>query len=119
MAKSPSDDDKREHLRRIINDAHSGMFVTHRPGGEMHGRPMANSKVEKGFTKLWFATSRSSAKVAELDGDARVFLGYTNSSGTEWASVSGRGRVVDDRAKIKELWEPLWKNWWDGRTIPS
>jgi general stress protein 26 len=111
--------EQREHLRKIINAAHSGMFVTHRAGGEMHGRPMANSKVEEDFTRLWFATSRDSAKVTELNNDDRVWLGYTNSAGTEWASVNGRGRVVDDRAKIKELWEPLWKNWWEGPDDPE
>jgi general stress protein 26 len=119
MPNTPTDAEKREHLRKIINDSHSGMFVTRRPDGTMHGRPMANAQVGEDFGSLWFATSRSSAKASELRSDDHVFLGYNNSSGTEWAAVNGRGRVVDDRAKARELWEPMWKNWWDSPDDPE
>ena len=119
MDESKSEAEKREHLRKIINDAHVGMMVTRSSDGGMHGRPMANAQVEEDFDEIWFATSRSSAKVDELARDDRVFLGYTNASGSEWAAVSGRARTVDDRAKVEQLWEPMWKNWWTGPDDPD
>ena len=119
MEKAKSEPEKREHLRKIINGAHVGMMVTRSSDGGMHGRPMANSQVKEDFNEIWFATSRSSVKVDELTRDDRVFLGYGNGTGSEWAAVSGRARTVDDRAKIKELWEPMWKNWWTGPDDPE
>ena len=95
------------------------MMVTRSRDGGMHGRPMANSQVKRGFREIWFATSRSSAKVDELERDDRAFVGYTNTTGSKWAAVSGRVRAVDNRAKIRRLWEPMWKNWWTGPDDPE
>lgn len=118
MAES-SELEKREHLRKIINKAGTGMFVTRTADGGMHGRPMANAQVQQGMSEIWFATSRSSAKVDELARDDHVLVGYGIGSGSEWATVTGRARTVDDRAKIKQLWEPMWKNWWDSPDDPD
>jgi general stress protein 26 len=117
MTHTMTEQEKREHLRKLINSAHSAMFVTHTING-LHGRPMANAEVEESFLRIWFATSRSSSKVDELQHDNRVFLGYAK-SGTEWASINGRARTVDDRAKIQELWSPYWKNWFNGADDPD
>jgi general stress protein 26 len=117
MNKPPTDTKKREHLRKIINGAHTGLFVTHTIHG-LHGRPMANAEVDDVFEVIWFATKRSSAKIDELQHDSRVFLGYQK-SGTEWATVNGRARVVDDRAKAHELWSPLWRNWFTDADDPD
>ena len=114
-----SSSERIEHLRKIINNAHVGMLVTRSRDGGMHGRPMANSQVEKGFREIWFATNRSSAKIDELEHDDRVFVGYGNATGSEWAAVSGRARVVDDRAKMRELWDPMWRNWWNDANDPD
>ena len=111
--------DQRKHLEKIVTDAHTAFFVT-QPGEEpMHGRPMANANVEAGLTAIWFASHKKSGKTGELQADSSVLLGYTNSSGSEWASVNGTATIIDDRAKIKELWKPIWKNWFDGPDDPN
>lgn len=104
------------HLHRIVNAAHTAFLVTNGSQGP-HGRPMATAKVGEELTILYFATERNSAKVKELAADDRVFLGYV--SGNDWASISGRGRIVDDKAKNNELWSPLWKNWFTGPEDPN
>jgi general stress protein 26 len=80
---------------------------------------MANAKVEDDLATVWFATRRDSGKIAELRRDQQVLLGYTNSSGSEWASVNGVATLVEDRAKVKELWSPFWKNWFQGPDDPN
>jgi general stress protein 26 len=111
-----SETEKREHLRKIVNKAHSGFFVTRRGDG-MHGRPMATAQVEENFERIWFACQRSSPKIAELREDDHVMIGY--GSDAEWAAVNGRARIVDDRAKARELWSPYWKTWLDGPDDPE
>ena len=114
-----TDIDKRKHLEKIVNDSHTAFFVTHLESQPMHGRPMANAKVEAGVAAIWFASHKSSGKTGELKSNANVLLGYTNTSGSEWASISGTATLIDDRAKIKELWSPIWKNWFDGPDDPN
>lgn len=113
-----SDAEKRKTLHKIIKDSHSAFMVTHN-GEDMNGRPMATAKVEEAFTTLWFASQRNSGKVAQLKADSHVMLGYTNSSGSEWASIAGTARIVDDRAKARELYSPIWNNWFSGPEDPN
>ena len=117
-ATPPTEEEKRRKLVSIVNKADTAFMVT-RIGNSMHGRPMANAQVEDDFDTLWFATQKSSGKVQELAADSEVCLGYTNGSGSEWASVTGHGRSVENRAKIKQLWNPIWKNWFEGPDDPN
>lgn len=117
-AENINDSDKRKNLRKIINDASVAFMVTH-AGESLHGRPMATAKVEESFNAIWFATQRHSEKVREIKKDDHVYLGYTNSSGSEYASINGRVRTVDDREKIHELWSPAWKLFFEGPDDPN
>ena len=117
-ASEKTESQKREALTRIVEGAKTAFFVT-AASDHLHGRPMANAKVEKDLQAIWFATQRSSGKIAELRQDQHVLLGYTNTDGSEWASVNGSASLVSDRAKIKELWSPIWKNWFEGPDDPN
>jgi len=114
-----SEAEKSRTLRKIINDANTAFMVTHSTAGGMHGRPMATVKLDETFQTLWFPTDRNSGKVRELAANPYVCLGYTNSTGSEWASVYGRAHLVDDRAKIRELWSPVWKMWFESPDDPK
>src|SRR5690606_275638 len=84
----------------------------------VHGRPMARAEVGDELRESWFATQRDSGKVEGIEADPRVYLGFTNGSGSEWASVNGRAQVIDDPEKRRGLWTPLWKNWFEGPDDP-
>ena len=113
-----TDAQKGEHLVKIINDATAAFLVT-RHGNHLHGRPMATAKVEGPLRSIWFASERSSGKIEQIKADPNVYVGYTNHTGSEWASLNGTARVVDDKAKNKELWSPVWKNWFTGPEDPN
>lgn len=113
-----TEDHKRQSLLKIIKASQTAFFVTE-SGGALHGRPMANAKVEDDLSAIWFAAQRQSGKIAELREDHKILLGYTNSSGSEWASVNGSALMVDDRARVKAMWNPFWKNWFDGPDDPN
>ena len=111
-----SESDQRAALHKIISAAHTAFLVTTSEKGP-HGRPMVTAQIDAEMRTIYFPTQRDSAKLAELAKDDRVFLGYV--SGSDWASITGRGRVVDDKAKNRELWTDLWKNWFDGPDDPK
>jgi general stress protein 26 len=114
-----SETEKREMLGQIINDASAAFLVTRSAGDGLRGRPMATAKVEGDLSALWFACQKDSHVAAEVRADARVYLGYTNHTGSEWASINGLATVVTDRATIRALWNPIWKNWFDGPDDPK
>jgi len=115
----PTDSETRAKLSKMVNGARTAFMVTRSGDHGMHGRPMQTAEVTEDFQKLYFSNARDSGKTREIKNDDHVFLGYSNSSGAEWVCINGRARVVDDRAKIKELWNPIWKNWFKGPDDPN
>lgn len=111
--------DQRAAVRDRINDIETAMMTTLSEAGTMHSRPMATAEVTEQWDTLWFATDRHSAKVDELSQDGRVGLTYVDDSHKHWVSISGRGRVVNDKAKVKELWRSAWQAWFDGPEDPD
>lgn len=102
--------DKFDRLFSLIDDIETAMFTTRRSDGRIVSRPMATQKKAAG-ADLWFVTDRSSEKLDEIRNDEQVNLAYNNSKTREWVSISGKARIVDDRAKIHELYEPDWRAW--------
>lgn len=111
--------EKREMLGQIIESASAAFLVSRNSADGLHGRPMATAKVEDDLRSLWFACQKDSHVAAEVGADPRVYLGYTNHTGSEWASINGLATVVTDRATIKQLWNPIWKNWFEGPDDPN
>jgi general stress protein 26 len=103
-------DEKLQKLYELIENIETAMFTTRRADGRLVSRPMATQKRAAG-ADLWFVTWRNSEKLTEIRNDAQVNLAYFKDRTKEWVSVSGRARVVDDRAKIRELYAPDWRAW--------
>ena len=112
-----TDDEKRAKVRQMINDIRDAVLVTKAPDGSLHGRPMSTADIDEKWDKIWFATQRGTGKVQEVADDEQVYLGYAKSG--EYVSVSGRARTVKDKQKAKDVWSPLWKNWFSGPDDPN
>lgn len=108
MATSPD-----TKFRELLDEFGVGMLVTRAADGSLRGRPMALAEAQPDGT-LWFATDRTSAKVDELERDGHVVV--TMQSKAKFVSLSGKAAVVDDRAKLSQLWKLEWKVWFPGGT---
>ncbi len=106
MATSPD-----TKLRELLDEFGVGILVTRTPDGSLRGRPMALAEAQPDGT-LWFATDRNSTKVDELEKDGHVVV--TMQSKTKFVSLSGKAAVIDDRAKLSQLWKVEWKVWFPG-----
>lgn len=111
-------DEKLHKLHELIADIETAMFTTRRADGSLVSRPMATQKRAEG-ADLWFVTWRGSEKLEEIRNDPHVNLAYLKDRTKEWVSVSGRARVVDDRAKIAELYQPDWRAWFGDEGGPN
>ena len=60
---------------------------------------------------LWFFSSSNTHKVEEIAKDDRVNVAYSKPADNTYVSLSGRAVVINDPAKIKELWNPILKAW--------
>ena len=103
---------KLNELYELIEDMEIAMMTTRRPDGMLVTRPMATQKREA-IADLWFVTDVESHKIDDLRADPHVNLGYYNGKTYEWVSVSGTATVSQDRRKIRELYQPDWKAWFN------
>lgn len=106
-----NDRDRSDHIRKLaelIEGVDIAMLTTVTVDGRLVSRPMGTQEVEFDGD-LWFATRADSGNVAEIQANPQVNVAYANPSKGVYVSVSGTAKVVDDRAKIGQLWSPAMK----------
>jgi len=84
----------------IIEGTHECMVVDMFTGG-LRARPMAHIP-EREAGVIWFVTARDSGKVDEIEKNPEICM--TIKDGSDYASVTGLAEVIEDQAKLKELW---------------
>lgn len=100
----------REKIAAMVKGIRIAMMTTESGDGSMSSRPMAVQ--DKPFDgTLWFLTRSSSEKVEEIGQDQHVTLTFAEPSDSKYISLKGRASVSRDRAKVKELWNPMYRAW--------
>jgi len=109
--------EQQKHLYELLKDFSTAMLVTHSPDGHMHGRPMAIAEMRPD-ADAYFVTGIDSPKAAEIAAHPVVTLTFQSSN--QYASLSGRAEIVQDRALIDRLYKEDWKIWFpQGRSDPA
>ena len=101
-----------DELWKLVDGIETAMLTTRRADGHLVSRPMATQKRASG-ADFWFVTTKDSPKVREIAAEPRVNLSYYRDRTREWVSVSGEARLSEDRGKIRELWAPDWRAWFE------
>jgi general stress protein 26 len=99
-----------EKIRDLIKGIRFAMLTTVDADGSLRSRPMAAQEMELDGD-LWFFTGASSHKVGEVERDHRVNVSFAAPDDNTYVSVSGTARLVRDKAKAEELWNPFVKAW--------
>jgi general stress protein 26 len=93
----------------LIKSVEYAMLATE-DGDHIRSRPMAT--VQKEFDgNLWFFTRASAHKVTEVDQDHRVNVSYAHPGKQNYVSVSGRAKLVQDAATVKDHWVESMRTW--------
>jgi general stress protein 26 len=100
----------REKIAELVKGIHIAMMTTVAKDGSMSSRPMAVQ--DKPFDgTLWFLTKVDSEKVGEIAKDQDVTLTFAEPKDSKYIALKGIAAVSQDRAKIKDLWNPMYKAW--------
>ena len=106
-----SEDDDRAKLIELMDGMYIAMFTTTSDDGTLQSVPMARQEVEPD-AEMWFIAARDTKHVADIQVEPRVSL--TFSSRASWVALTGTAEVVDDDAKLKELWNTFAEAWLPG-----
>ena len=103
---------------QIVDDIRFPLLITQGGEGYPESRPMA--LVEREDRTLWFATSRASRKIGQIESDTRVSVLFVDSDRFNYASLHGNASVVTDPELEKTLWQEAWRDDWpEGPSDPD
>ncbi len=106
-------------LGELIEAIKFAMLTTSDKDGTLRSRPMTTQQVEFDGD-LWFFAGKDSGLAQETHKQHQVNLAYAAPDDNRYVSVSGLAEWVQDKQKIKELWNPLYKAWFpDGLDDPN
>jgi general stress protein 26 len=120
MAKTTSTRDADiKTLGEKIKSVRFAMLTTVEPDGTLQSRPMTTQQVEFDGD-LWFFVGLDTDPVSAIKSNSNVNVAYAKPEDNLYVSVSGTAEIVEDEAKKKELWNPLFKAWYpDGLEDPT
>ena len=104
-------DDDQEKLIELMRDMPIAMLTTTADDGTLQSVPMARQEVDPG-AELWFISARDTRHVRDIQ--ARSHVGVAFSSRDAWVSIHGTATVVDDQARLAELWTTFAEAWLPG-----
>lgn len=103
-------DEGMEKIAKLIKKAQIAMLITTTPEGWLRSRPMGTQR-ESFDGDLWFFTHASEPKAQEIRQNPQVNVSFSNPGSNEYVSMSGPASLVDDRAKMEQLWQKPLEAW--------
>jgi general stress protein 26 len=87
-------------------------------GDKLRARPM-DARVRRDEGVVYCLTDVRACKDDEIEKYPKVMLGFADADAMKFVSLSGHAAISNDRAKIKDLWEPTAKAFWDSPDNPN
>lgn len=100
----------KKKIGQLIKDIRIAMMTTAADDGSFDSRPMATQETDFDGA-VYFLTREESGKVREIKADSHISLLYADPSNSKFVSAKGQASISNDRAKIHELWNPIYKAW--------
>ena len=98
-------------IKTLVEKAQTCFFCTSTVSSGSSGtRPMSVQQVDD-TGGLWFLSADDSHKNDELTSNPGVTLYFQGSAHSDFLVLNGVATISRDKAKIKELWEPVVKTW--------
>jgi general stress protein 26 len=97
-------------LASKIKSVRFGMFTTIDQHGHLTSQPMTNQDVDADGG-LWFYTSIATDLWENIAANPKVNVSFAEPADNLYVSISGTAERVVDRARIRELWNPMLAAW--------
>lgn len=105
-----TDNGDQKKLVDLMDDMPIAMLTTYGAEGP-RSVPMARQEVEPS-AEMWFISARDTAHTRAIQDNPTVSL--TFSARDAWVAATGTASIVDDEAKLKELWNTFAEAWLPG-----
>jgi general stress protein 26 len=87
--------------------------------GEKQAQWPLSAMVDREAGAIDFLVASKGGKYTHLERFPEVTLGFADTGASKYVVVNGRATISNDRARIKQLWSPFAKAWWDSPDDPD
>ena len=110
-------EEARDRVWELAEKINICMLITW-DGERQRARPLA-ANVERHNNAVYFLTDVNGLKDDQVEQFPIVTLAFADTGAYKFVSITGDATVTDDRAKIKDLWTPDNKAFWDSENDPN
>ena len=103
-----SKQDNIDKVQAIVKDVKFAMMTTINKKGDLHAWPMTTSETSIGGKEIWFIGDKTTDVVKDIQDNARIGLSYATQDDKNYVSVSANAELPTDKAKLEELWSPVY-----------
>lgn len=96
-----------EKINAIIKDVKFAMMSAVNKKGDVHAWPMTTTETDLNKKEIWFIGDKTSPVVQDLAENSHVGLSYASKDEKNYVSLTARAELVNDKAKLDELWSPM------------
>lgn len=98
-------------IKELVKQAENCFFCTEPGGAGSDGvRPMHIQEVDENGN-LWMLSASDSHTNEEISMDPKVKLYFQGSKHSDFLYLTGEASILNDKTKIKALWNPIMKTW--------
>ena len=87
-------------------------------GDKQHQRPLT-AMADRKAGVVRFLVDVNGSKNWEAEKYPEVALAFADPGKNDYLTIAGRAEISNDRATIRELWNPFAKAWWDSADDPA
>ena len=114
----PTRDESIKTITGLVKDTKFAMMTFMTEVGHLHSQPMTTQQQEFDGD-VWFIGSKKSDLVRSVRQTPKVNLSYAD-SGNGFVSIYGDAELIENAAKLDELWSEMYKAYFpQGKTDPD
>lgn len=97
----------------LVKGIKFAMLVSVNDAGHIHSRPMTTQEAEFDGD-IWFIGAKDSEVVHDVRSRPQVNVSYADTGSNNYVSVHGTAELIEDRAKLDELWSDMYDMYFEG-----
>jgi general stress protein 26 len=115
VEEQPEMSQKQSEIKKVakLMKALDYCMMTTRSTDGMRARPMSNNGEVEFDGDVWFFSGADTRKVADIERDPQVHLGYADTENFVFVSMTGGATIVRDEEKKRELWIKELERWFE------
>lgn len=102
-----------DKIQAMVKDVKYTMMTTSTSENHLHSCPMNTTETSIGAREIWFIGHTPSQTVDNIKHSPELNLSYVAEDNKKYLSITGKAELVEDRAKLEELWSVVYNAYFE------